>query len=93
MNILKTAVGTTACALLIAAGAVTAADAAPIGAFASQGTASVVQVTPVVYGYGPLPYGLYGHRHRFRARRSYGTGYHGRGTATGGPVGGLPSRN
>ena len=33
---------------------------------------------------------LHGHRNR---GVSYGTGYHGRGTATGGPVGGLPNRN
>lgn len=52
------------------------------------------QPAPVLarYGYGPLPHGLYGHRRRHHGR-SYGTGYHGRGTRTGGPVGGLPSRN
>lgn len=42
-------------------------------------------------------YGGYGyrrHRRFFRGRRlSNGTGYQGRGTASGGPVGGLPNRN
>ena len=33
---------------------------------------------------------LHGHRNR---GVSYGTGYRGRGTATGGPVGGLPGKN
>ena len=57
------------------------------------------------YGYGPsYGYGSYGPRvfapyrrgfgyRGFDPRVSYGTGYHGRGTLTGGPVGGLPNRN
>ena len=82
----------TVLAAIMTTGVATAAAAAPVGAFPSV-AAVPVEVTPVVNGYGPSPYGIYGHRHRFSARRSYGTGYHGRGTATGGPVGGLPSRN
>lgn len=81
---------TLALATLVVAGVATAADAAP---YLTPAPALARQViTPVAYGYGPYHYGLYGHR-RLRARRSYGTGYHGRGTLTGGPVGGLPSRN
>ena len=80
-----------ALAALFIAGASTAAVAEPT-AFAPVAAAPVA-ATPILYGYGPTPYGLYGRRHRSYARRSYGTGYHGRGTRTGGPVGGLPSRN
>ena len=46
----------------------------------------------VEYGMSPHARSL-AMKRRHRHGLSYGTGYHGRGTATGGPVGGLPSRN
>ncbi len=80
-------------ATFIATGATSVAYAAPMGTIVPL-AAAPVQATLVQYGYGPRPYGAYGYRrYRFGPRRSYGTGYRGRGTATGGPVGGLPSRN
>jgi len=78
--------------LFVASGAGSAALASPTTV--APIAATPIQTVPVVYGYGPNAYGIYGHRrHRYGARHSFGTGYHGRGTATGGPVGGLPSRN
>ena len=81
MTIIKTA----ALAVILAAGASTAALAAPTGAAMTPAAAASAGMAPS----GVVKAQYYRRSHR----RSYGTGYRGRGTRTGGPVGGLPSRN
>ena len=78
-------------AIVVATAATGASAMSPIMSMAPMDPAGLAP-QPVVYGYGPEKYGVYTH-HRHHHGRSYGTGYHGRGTRTGGPVGGLPSRN
>ena len=81
-----TFVKTLAVVTLAAAGVATVADIVPAAA-------AEYQSVGYGYGYGPGPYG-YGPRfRRFGWRRPNGTGYYGRGTRTGGPVGGLPGRS
>lgn len=73
---MRTLVTVAAAALMLSAGAATAA------------------MQPGAYG--PVPAAGPAHRtpaQAARARTSYGVGYHGRTSATGGPVGGYPSRN
>lgn len=69
---------TAAAALMLTAGAASAQTWMVPGAYGPRVPASVVRQSPAQAA---------------RARLSYGTGYHGRSTRTGGPVGGLPSRN
>lgn len=68
----------TAAALMLTAGAVSAASWEQPGAYGPVPAASPVRQTPAQAA---------------RARVSYGVGYHGRSSVTGGPVGGYPSRN
>lgn len=75
---MKTLLATTAAALMLTAGAASAQSWLEPGVYGPRVPAQAVPETP---------------RQSARDRISYGTGYHGRTTRTGGPVGGLPSRN
>lgn len=75
---MKTLLTTTAAALMLSAATASAQSWLVPGVYGPRVPAAVVRQTPAEAA---------------KARISYGTGYHGRGTATGGPVGGLPNRN
>lgn len=75
---MTTLLTTTAAALMLTAGAASAGTWMVPGAYGPRVPAAVVAQTPAQAA---------------RARLSYGTGYNGRSTRTGGPAGGLPNRN
>lgn len=72
-------------AAVIACGSTVSANASPMqtGRSARSAHHEMMRHHHMVHHYRERN-GLHGHR---------GTGYHGKGTATGGPAGGLPSRN
>ena len=73
---MKTLLTAAAAALMLTAGAASAQTWLVPGVYGPRVPAAVVPQTPAQAA---------------QARVSYGTGYHGRTTRTGGPVGGLPS--
>ncbi len=75
---MKTLFALTTAALMLTAGAASAAPLEQPGAYGPVPAAAAVQPSPAQAA---------------RARVSYGVGYHGRSSATGGPVGGYPNRN
>ena len=67
------------------------------GSFAISAKASPVQTGRSVFSAHHHAVHHHNMVHQYRERNGLhgdrGTGYHGKGTATGGPVGGLPNRN
>lgn len=75
---MKTLLALTTAAVMLTASTAFAAPLEQPGAYGPVPAAAAVRPSPAQTA---------------RARVSYGVGYHGRSSATGGPVGGYPSRN